>query len=48
MTLEEVKKIEDDQEMAIQAALCPDIPEHVRSWFALLACAIGLQRLDKP
>lgn len=41
MKLVDVKKIENDKERAIQAALCSEIPANIRPWFALLAFIIG-------
>lgn len=47
MKIKDIQKIRDDKERAIQAALCPEIPEHIRCWFSLLAYAIAKQTLDK-
>lgn len=46
MNITDIKKIEDPKKRAIQAALCPEVPEHIRLWFALLVLAIGLKEAE--
>ena len=43
MKFADVKKIKNDKERAIQAALCEEIPENVRFWFAVIAFVIALE-----